>query len=235
MNIKYLDNVAAAKNSLQMWFSSLEQKNKGIEMFSHENELDRNKTVFAKWYYNEGQVFSSFDSFKVLENSYIKMYDLFFKYEALYSKPVKKSLFSNKYKKRKIKLEGLFQSVKKHTFKLIAQISIFEKNLHNSPLFETHSKEEQSIEKSNISAEEPLDFGSFFKTKEKETTIKEVKESESIKKQVELKKPQPIPKEEIFSDKNKHNIPKSNLEPDPKSNTNYLDIDIEEEIRRILS
>ncbi len=201
MNKKYLENVSNAKHSLQIWFSSLEQKNKGIEMFSNENELDRNNTPFAKWYFGEGQVFSSFESFRILEKNYNEMYDLFLEYESLYNTPVKRSLFSNKSEKRKIELNAICQSIKKSKDELIRYVSFFEDKLKDSPLFEDVKKEYKSTPAIENSIEKEL-----LDKKEETTVIKDNQET-----------------------------PQSDLESTNKSYNDLPDIDIEEEIRRILS
>lgn len=138
MDIKYLENLSKAKESVKVFLSNLEQVNFGNQMFAKANDLDKNNTDFAKWYFGEGQVFSSFDSFKILETFYNDMYDTFIKYMELKEKSVKNSLFSNKVKKRKIELDELFQEVKQNARKLIKSIELFEEKLKNSPLFDEY-------------------------------------------------------------------------------------------------
>lgn len=135
MNQLYLEHVRDAKESLRIWISNVEQLHNGIEMFSNENELDRNNTDFAKWYYGEGQTFISFETFKALEPFYNEMYDLFLEYTDLSKTPVKKSFFSSNADKHKKELSSIFLNLRKSARKLIKSVDLFEEKLENSPLF----------------------------------------------------------------------------------------------------
>jgi len=63
MDIKYLNNLTIAKESLNVWLSNVEQLYLGNQMFAKANDLDRNNTLFNRWYNGEGQTFSSFETF----------------------------------------------------------------------------------------------------------------------------------------------------------------------------
>ncbi len=147
MNKEYLNHVKYVKESLNIWFSHVEQLHNGIQMFSKENDLDRKNTDFAKWYYDEGQIFSSFDTFRTLEPFYNEMYDVYIDYTELRNKPVKKGLFTNHAEKRKNELDELFVALRKNARKLIKSVEIFEENIKSSPLFG---------EESNIPSEEKI-------------------------------------------------------------------------------
>ena len=206
MDIRYLENLATAKKSIDLWFSNIEQMNKGIPMFSEENSVSKEQTVFGKWYQGEGQIFSSFETFRAIQEPYDTLYDIYKEFLYLYKKPLKKSLFSNTKEKRQEELTAIFEKIRKHKDQLQELILRFEDNLKQSLLYkktsdvetmETVSKEEAFVKKTitEHTAPKETDNKTEDTTKEKETT--------SVNKST-----------------NKEKLP---------------EIDIEEEIRRILS
>jgi len=157
MNQQYLENLDSAKESLKIWISNLEQKNLGNQMFSSEIEIDKNKTDFAVWYYGEGQIFSSFEAFRNIEDHYNSMYDRFLEYNYLNKIPVKRGFFSNNTKKRRDSLNNIFKKIKSSYDKLLKQVNFFQNTLIESPLFVNSSvvnklQEDESLE-SNIAVE----------------------------------------------------------------------------------
>jgi hypothetical protein len=267
MDHKYLDNVVNAKESLQIWFSYIEQLHNGINMFSSENDLNRNNTEFGKWYYGEGQTFVSFDTFKALGPFYEEMYDLYLDYLTLHNKPLKKGFFSNDKEKKNKKLSKIYQDLKQSARKLIKSVEIFEEKLRNSPLYDdSYSKpsestnvevfvstnianledeilesasEEKSIKKSDntppVEFEENDDKVDFEKRlKEEVAKIKKQLESEFVSKQEDVKEAVNLKLDNSTAEA--ENISKSKTPPENKLKDNkLLDIDIDEEIRRILS
>lgn len=145
MNIKYIENLIQARESLKVWLSNVEQLHFGNQMFAKANDLDRKNTDFYEWYNGEGQTFSSFETFQVLDSFYNVMYDNFLEYIALREMPLKKSLFSNEKEKRQQKLNDIFYDLKQNARKLIKSVDIFEEKLKNSPLFEGHQFESNSL------------------------------------------------------------------------------------------
>jgi hypothetical protein len=205
MNKKYLDNLDKAKESLHIWFSNIEQNNIGNQMFFNENDLDRNKTDFAKWYFGEGQTFSSFESFRAIELLYFEMYEYFLKYNALYKEPIKKGFFTKKSKKRNSNLNVVFFEIQTSFFNLIKQLIIFQNRLLESPLFNS-SNLESKINNSPLDQQKEI----FMAKKDEKQTI-------SLKNDKEKEADNLIPK-----------TLKSNNKQNPA-------IDLNEEIRRILN
>lgn len=138
MNIKYIDNLIVAKESLKVWLSNVEQLHFGNQMFAKANDLNRENTAFYTWYKGEGQTFTSFESFQILQLFYDEMYDKFLEYMELRDLPLKKSLFSNPKEKRQEELNVLFHDLKQNARKLVKSVDIFEEKLKTSPLFNEH-------------------------------------------------------------------------------------------------
>jgi len=260
MNQLYLENVSSAKESLKIWFSNLEQMNKGNQMFSREIEIDRKKTDFAKWYYAEGQTFSSFETFRNIESYYNKMYDLYLEYNYLYSKPVKKSFFSNQIEKRKHALNVLFKKIEFSSKELIKHITAFQNTLIESPLFanaeqtkellqaaETEFEGATKEEQINVQVEENVleNNRENLVQLDNETTIEEqipITEDNPVQDESDLNKSIEIDKKDQETEQTKEKkaiLDISNKETDKKppteESTILPEIDIEEEIRRILN
>ncbi|HIP49513.1 MAG TPA: hypothetical protein EYG92_11190 [Lutibacter sp.] len=216
MNISYLENVAAANKSLIIWFSNIEQMHKGIQMFSEENILQKENTQFGKWYTGEGQIFSSFESFRAIEEPYNSMYSKYIEYIELYNQPIKKGLFSNNEKKRKSELSVILEEIKTSKNQLINYLSFFETNLKQSLLFKKESEKEKitTVSDENISTN---------KVSEEEIIEVESSPIESDSNQEITINP------EVTSTKEIGQLDKPKIENESK------EIDIEEEIRRILS
>jgi len=169
MNIKYLNNLTIAKESLNVWLSNVEQLYLGNQMFAKANDLDRNNTPFYIWYNGEGQTFSSFETFQVLEPFYNEMYDQFITYINLLNQPIKKSLFSNEKEKREKDLDILYQDLKQYSRKLIKSVEIFEEKLKNSPLFtqtEVNKNFEKPATENKFLNDNPFEKNEFFEKKE---------------------------------------------------------------------
>ncbi|GEM_PF-2362364 len=165
MDLKYLDNINIAKESIKVWLSNLEQLNFGNQMFAKANEFDRNTTEFAKWYYGEGQTFSSFESFEILEGFYNDMYDGFSKYMQIFEGPLKKSLFSNAKEKRQNQLEELYNDIKQKGRKLLKSIEIFDEKLKVSPLFNdsfTNTNDFNFQDELRVEEKDSKDLNDFF-------------------------------------------------------------------------
>lgn len=175
MNIKYIENLIVAKDSVIVWLSNVEQLHFGNQMFAKANDLNRENTEFYSWYHGEGQTFTSFETFQVLQLFYDEMYDKFLEYMTLREQPLKKSLFSNAKEKRQEELNTVFHDLKQNARKLIKSIDIFEEKLKTSPLFHEHTAtfnlfeekqqvteqpSEQNIEKTVLSNDE-TDFFNF--------------------------------------------------------------------------
>lgn len=269
MNQQYLDNLANAKESLKIWFSNFEQKNIGNHMFSHENKIDREKTDFAMWYYGEGQTFSSFETFRDIEVYYNKMYDLFLVYNRLYSKPVKKSFFSNKFEKHKQALNVLFKKIEASSNELIDYVNLFQNTLIESPLFvekedlfDTISEEKSITEKKPdiVTELEEIQINSNAEEQSQEIggdAIFELDKEELIEEQIPETEENPVVEEDSKANKlteedNSEDdieteqikekkaileISRIESEKKPKAGNFKIDneIDIEEEIRRILN
>ncbi len=264
MNQIYLEHVREAKESLRIWFSNVEQMHNGIQMFSKENDLDRKNSDFAKWYYGEGQTFSSFETFTVLEIFYDDMFDLFLDYTNLNNTPVKKGLFSSNAEKRKSELTGVFNNLRRAGRKLIKSVDIFEEKLVKSPLFDNsielsfdtnsdaseldsvveHKKEETQLDLSVDIDEKSDDEVSKTVTDTSEVNFEKRLQEEvaKIKKQLEEEfvdnqdnissKSTKVENTESIADSET----KSKVNPKLKSgNKKTPDIDLDEEIRRILS
>ncbi len=172
MDIKYLNNLTIAKESLNVWLSNVEQLHLGNQMFAKANDLDRNNTPFYIWYNGEGQTFSSFETFQVLEPFYNEMYDQFITYIKLLNQPIKKSLFSNEKEKREKDLNILYQDLKQYSRKLIKSVEIFEEKLKNSPLFtqtEVNKNFEKPATENKFLNDNPFEKNDFFAKKETET------------------------------------------------------------------
>lgn len=135
MNAKYIENLIVAKESLKIWMANMEQFHYGNPMFLNANSNEADKTEFANWYYGEGQTFSSFETFNVLEPFYQDMYTQYNQYVTLFHEPLKKSLFTNEKEKRQKALDELFNQIKQSSRKLIKSVEIFEDKLKTSPLF----------------------------------------------------------------------------------------------------
>ncbi len=275
MNLTYLEHVRNAKDSLRIWLSNVEQIHNGIQMFSKENDLNRKNTDFAKWYYSEGQTFSSFESFTVLESFYEEMYDIFIEYTTLNNLPVKKGFFSNNSEKRKNELNNIYTKLKSVTRKLIKLVDIFEEKLIKSPLFdipdgfesnisinspspsiikeEDHSivanqldRQEGKIENtpSIPDGNESLSNSSQdTNTNEDDFELRLQEEVSKIRKQLEIefsnKQKETLKENDLIVDNvdkeseiDKESQSTSKLKSDPNKKQ---DIDIDEEIRRILS
>lgn len=169
MDIKYLNNLTIAKESLNVWLSNVEQLHLGNQMFAKANDLDRNNTPFYIWYNGEGQTFSSFETFQVLEPFYNEMYDQFITYIKLLNQPIKKSLFSNEKEKREKDLNILYQDLKQYSRKLIKSVEIFEEKLKNSPLFtqtEVNKNFEKPATENKFLNDNPFEKNEFFEKKE---------------------------------------------------------------------
>lgn len=184
MNIKYIENLIVAKESVIVWLSNVEQLHFGNQMFAKANDLNRENTEYYTWYHGEGQTFSSFESFQVLQLFYDEMYDKFIEYMTLREQPLKKSLFSNAKEKRQEELNTVFHDLKQNTRKLIKSIDIFEEKLKTSPLFHEHTETfnlfEEIHQVTEQSTEQPIektvllnDESDFFNFKSK---IEEPKE-----------------------------------------------------------
>lgn len=264
MNKQYLNNVATAKESLKIWLSNLEQKHRGNKMFSKENDTDKENTEFYKWYSGEGQTFSSFESFREIESHYHKMYDHFLAYTKLSKTPIKKTWFSNNSEKRKLELNSILKKIEFNSIALIEHITLFENKLIESPLFTNISKpdipeiaevfENETEDIFNIvdkitpkSYEKPVleENESIVETVEqhkKEESIFPIFEKKPIEKEkfIEIDPNDEILEEAIAQEEEKKailEIPKKESEKKQKKDySNILpEIDIEEEIRRILS
>jgi len=165
MDLKYIDNINIAKESIKVWLSNLEQLSFGNQMFAKANELNRNNIDFAKWYYSEGQTFSSFESFQVLEGFYNEMYDGFLEYIQVHEAPLKKSLFSNTKEKRQNQLEELYNDIKQKGRKLLKSIELFDEKLRNSPLFNdsfTNTNDFNFQDELMVEEMESKDLNDFF-------------------------------------------------------------------------
>lgn len=218
MDISYLENVATAKKSLVIWFSNIEQMAKGIQMFSTENTLQKEETQFGKWYEGEGQTFSSFESFRAIEEPYHLLYAKYIAYIELYKQPIKKGFFSNHKEKRNKELSLLFEEIRVSKNKLISIVSNFEKTLEQSLLFK---KKEENL-KPNTS------------------TTNSLKESIVSEKKINLKKENSSFIESFGITKKTKNFEENTQKETHQTESNSTvnnstDIDIEEEIRRILS
>ena len=266
MNQIYLEHVKDAKESLRIWFSNVEQMHSGIQMFSKENDLDRNNTDFAKWYYGEGQTFTSFETFTVLEIFYDEMYDLFHNYTNLNNTPVKKGLFSSNVEKRKSELTKIFNNLRKAARKLIKSTEIFEEKLVKSPLFDNAIElsyeadsdvphKDAEIENNKTGTDTRLDF--LFDSDEKsddaiskhkadtnEVDFEKRLQEEVAKIKKQLEEDFASSQEKISSKNTK--AEKTESKSDSESNADFKprlksdnkktpDIDLDEEIRRILS
>ncbi len=135
MNQQYLDNLIYAKESLEIWISSLKQNNSGKQIFSTGIELNKTETEFAKWYYVQGQTFSSFEAFRNIENYYNNLHNNLLEYNTLSIKPIKKSLFSNNEGKRKKELRTIYSKIEFSYNELLERVNFFQDTLLNSPLF----------------------------------------------------------------------------------------------------
>lgn len=265
MNKQYLINVATAKESLNIWLSNLEQKHRGNRMFSKENDTDRKNTDFYKWYYGEGQTFSSFETFRDIESHYHKMHDHFLAYNTLSKTPIKKSWFSNKTDKRKTELNLIYKKIEFSSNILFDHITSFENKLFESPLFDHISKpdtseveeifEDKTEEIFNIddsinpiSDTKPSneDSNNIIETaddnKEEEFLPILVKKplDNRINTLIEFDTDDEVVPEEVAQDEEKKailEIPKKELKQNQIKDNNKIltEIDIEEEIRRILS
>ncbi len=162
MNQKYLENLIGAKESLKIWIGNLEQKNLGNEMFSSEVELDKNRTDFAKWYYGEGQTFSSFKDFRHIETYYNDMYEIFQEYNYLSKLPIKRSLFSNNAEKRRISLNKIYQKIELSYKELLVHVKHFQNTLINSPLFADLDVVSEFNETQSIETKNEFDFDNPF-------------------------------------------------------------------------
>lgn len=264
MNKQYLNNVAAAKESLKIWLSNLEQKHRGNKMFSNENDTNRENTEFYKWYSGEGQTFSSFEAFREIESHYNKMYDHFLAYTKLSKTPIKKTWFSNNTEKRKMELNSFFKKIEFSSIALIDHITYFENKLIESPLFTDISKpdiqevaevfETETEDIFNIvdqitpkSYDKPVNeenkniIETIDQNKKVEPTFP-IFENKIIEKEklIELDPNDEVLEEEIAQEEEKKailEIPNKESEnKQEKDHKNILpEIDIEEEIRRILS
>jgi hypothetical protein len=280
MNTRYLIHLKNAKESLKIWLSNAEQMHFGNTMFVDSMETDRLKTDFANWYFGEGQTFSSFEAFKVLESFYDETFDKFLEYISLSDKPVKKSLFSSGKDKREEELNEIFHDFKQNSRKLIKSVEIFEQKLLDSPLFEgvdtsdvtsdTNTSRAQNeafeliddftdnsledIEESNKVVENLYDEMSLenFKSKDETTPIqpglKNTEEQDDIASIIERKVQEEVSKikqrlEQELADKKRTEEKKEKAKPDvndssrsnSSGNKGDDDLDIDEEIRRILS
>lgn len=217
MNISYLENIATAKKSLVLWFSNIEQMAKGIQIFSTENTLRKEDTLFGKWYEGEGQTFNSFETFRAIEEPYHILHSKYIAYIDLYKQPIKKSFFSKHKDKRKKELSLLFEEIRDSKDLLISTVSNFEKTLQQSLLF--NQKEE--IIKTNTEIE----------TKKKTITNNKaaIPKKENLPFIDSLKKQE---KTKYIEDNTQENM---NLNQNNPTKNKSTDIDIEEEIRRILS
>jgi hypothetical protein len=236
MNREYLEHVSYVKESLSIWLSNVEQLHNGIQMFSNENDLDRKNTDFAKWYFGEGQIFSSFETFRVLEGFYDEMYDFYINYNELREQPVKKGLFSNNVEKRKKELDALFIDVKKSTRKLIKSVEIFEENLKTSPLFEEAKSTIQAVEKPtesfNVITEEPRNINESFDDLllKQQEGVEIIKDQEHIEEQFD---------ENLIADKDKeieskksNTFIEENVIPNNESNFDF-ERRLQEEVEKI--
>ena len=208
MNQTYLEHVRDAKESLTIWISNVEQMHNGFQMFSKENDLDRNNSDFAKWYYGEGQTFVSFKEFNLLEAFYDEMYDLFLEYVDLDNTPVKKALFSNQADKRKSELSALFVSLKKAARKLIKSVEIFEEKLVKSPLFNS------ALELDNTVVSKTYD-------KNKTETVKPVEKKLNLKDKVVERAKKPVSENVELESKQEHST----------KNTQSSDVDFEKRVQ----
>lgn len=265
MNKQYLNNVATAKESLNIWLSNLEQKHRGNRMFSKENDTDRKNTDFYKWYYGEGQTFSSFETFRDIESHYHKMHDHFLAYNTLSKTPIKKTWFSNKTEKRKTELGLIYKKIVSSSNTLFEHITFFENKLFESPLFADVSKpntpeveeifDDKTEEIFNI-VDEITPISDIKPPDEKSSiiieTVDDNKEEEilpildkkhlgdKIETLIEFDTDNKVVAEEIAQEGEKKailEIPKRESEKNQLKDNNKIltEIDIEEEIRRILS
>lgn len=266
MNIQYLNNVASARDSLKLWLSNLEQKHRGIQMFSKEKDTDRENTEFYKWYYGEGQTFSSFEAFREIESHYHKMFDHFIAYNKLSKTPIKKTWFSNNTKNRKTELNVIFKRIEFTSIALIEHITFFENKLIESPLFSDISKSDipEVTEAFENKAEDIFNVVDKITPKSYEKPVDEenkniIETADDNKKEESIlpifkEKPfddmgdtlfeigteDEVVEEEIVQKEEKKailEIPKKEQEKKQKEDNNTIlpEIDIEEEIRRILS
>ena len=214
MDKQYLINIAKARKSINIWFSNLEQINRNIEMIFDDQGLDKNNTDFGRWYYGEGQIFSSFESFRAIEAEYNLMYDLFLNYNRVYQTPVKKSIFSRKIDKQKEELTKIFNQIETQKNNLYDYVSFFEEHLRNSPLFSVNDQTPENLSDIEIIIEK--------KSKEKQ---QENIEQQSVK---DLKTTDnELDVSEVYIN--------NEAQKKTESDTHLFDLDIEEEIRRILN
>ena len=158
MNQEYLDNLIYAKESLKIWVSDLKQNDSGKQMVSTGIELTKADTEFAKWYYGQGQTFSSFEAFRNIENYYNNLYDNILEYTDLNSKPIKKSFFSNSAGKKKKELLTILDKIDLSYNEVLERVNFFQDTLLNSPLFADSKLEKNTLEETSLKSKSEIDF-----------------------------------------------------------------------------
>lgn len=165
MKKEYISNIEEAIKSIESMASSINLLHSGNKMFAEKTLVSKVNTNFAKWYYGDGEVFSSFTSFKKIASYYNTFYDAYQNYYLKYNEPVKKGFFSSNKSQIEDELNDLLDNVDIDSNSLVNVIKLFKTELLASPLYNepakktvvVESKQEEKISVDRKTSEE-LDY-----------------------------------------------------------------------------
>ena len=213
-----------AIKSIEIWFANTRLMHQGNKLFKNHANQDLKQPKFAEWYYGEGQVYKDVESYKIIEKYYKSSFEAYVAYDELYKSPVKKGFFSGK-TKRNNELHELIYNFQEKINILIKSVEFFKKRLLELPL------------KQEISVSTPIIADTTINTNEKDTnnTLAEIDYEKKLYQEVAKVKKQ-LEKEYLLRiEAEKATLNSKITLTNEKGKSIQKDIDIDEEMRRILS
>ena len=213
-----------AIKSIRIWFSNTRLMHQGNKLFTSHANQDLKQPKFAKWYYGEGQIYKDVESYKIIEKYYKSSFDAYLAYNKLYKSPVKKGFFSSKTKHNN-ELNGLIYDFQEKIKILIKSVEFFKKRLVELPLNQEISVSTPAIAKTTINTNK----------KDNKNTLVEIDYEKKLYQEVAKVKKQLEQEYQLRIEAEKTTLNSKITLTSEKGKSIQKDIDIDEEMRRILS
>ena len=214
-----ISRVDEAIKSIEIWFSNTSLMHQGNKLFSSHADQDLKQPKFAKWYYGEGMIYASLESYKIIEKYYKNCFEAYVAYNKLYRTPVKKGFFTSN-TKRNNELGSLIYDFQEKINVLIKSVEFFKKRLLALPL------------KQEITLPKPIIAKTTIDTKNSNKTAAEIDYEKKLYKEVAKVKNKLEQEYQSRIEAEKATLNSITLTSKKGGNTQN---DIDEEIRRILS
>ncbi len=139
-----LDKIKKAKLGHKRWMSYAKAIHMGIPVDKDAAPMIETDCSFGQWYYGDGQIFSSLDTFQAIEQPHSMLHNKYMQIYKLKRKPLKTGFFTSKNSAQKKKNEELDRHMKQ-------LVSIADMLMEALGEFEKEVKEMSDFEISKLS------------------------------------------------------------------------------------